>query len=180
MHRPDLSSWLRPNWLASGTVLTITPADLQARNIRGLVLDVDRTLLPRWSLVLPDGVRDWVDRLRPSFKLYLLSNNPSRARIVSVAQQLNLPFALAARKPGRRQLRRVLDLLELPPRQVAIVGDRLFTDVLAGNRMGMVSVLVRPIAADGQASTQDVLQRSELGVLRLLGVNVTHATTTHG
>ena len=180
MHGLDPSRWLQPDWLVPGTVLAIRPVDLQMHNIRGMVLDVDRTLLPRWSLVLPDGVRDWVDRFRPFFKLYLLSNNPSRDRILTVAQQLNLPFSPAARKPSRRQLRRVLDALALPPQQVAIVGDRLFTDVLAGNRMGMMSVLVRPIAADGQACKQDYLQRSELGVLRLLGVKIPHAPTSHG
>ena len=31
-----------------------------------------------------------------------------------------------------------------------MIGDRLFTDVLCGNRMGLYTVLVRPVRDDGK------------------------------
>ena len=86
-----------------------------------------------------------------------------------MAKQLNLPYCLAARKPSRRSLRQVLKIIDLPPAQVAMVGDRLFTDVLAGNRMGMVSLLVQPIDSDGRPSRHNRLYRLELSLLRALG-----------
>jgi predicted HAD superfamily phosphohydrolase YqeG len=49
---------------------------------------------------------------------------------------------------------------------VALVGDRVFTDVLAGNRLGLFTVLVKPIDATGQANRLDRLQSIELEVAR--------------
>lgn len=168
-----VARWLQPTCIVAGPITIIDPRMLWARGIRGLVLDVDRTLAPRHQLVLPDPVRHWIEQVRPRFKLHLLSNNPSRQRIMWVAQQLDLPYCLAARKPSRGSLRQVLKTIDLPPAQVAMVGDRLFTDVLAGNRMGMVSLLVQPIDSDGRPSRQDRLYRLELGLLRALGCAAT-------
>ena len=163
------TQWLQPSCIVAGPVTAIDPQTLWGKGIRGLVLDVDRTLTPRRQLVLPETVRSWIEQVRPRFKLHLLSNNPSRKRILWVARQLDLPYCLAARKPSRRSLRQALKTINLPPSQVARVGDRLFTDVLAGNRMGMMSLLVKPIAPDGQPSRQDRLYRMELRLLRALG-----------
>ena len=164
-----VARWLQPSCTVAGPITVIDPQMLWSQGIRGLVLDVDRTLAPRHQLILPGTVRRWIEQVRPRFKLHLLSNNPSRRRIMWVAKQLNLPYCLAARKPSRRSLRQVLKIIDLPPAQVAMVGDRLFTDVLAGNRMGMVSLLVQPIDSDGRPSRHNRLYRLELSLLRALG-----------
>lgn len=164
------AQWLQPSCIVAGPVTAIDPRILWAQGIRGLVLDVDRTLAPRHLLILPETVRRWVAQVRSQFKVHLLSNNLSRRRIVWVAKELHLPYCLAARKPSRGSLRQVLKTINLPPAQVAMVGDRLFTDVLVGNRMGMMSLLVQPIDPDGQASHQDRLYRMELRLLKALGL----------
>ena len=51
----------------------------------------------------------------------------------------------------------------------AMVGDRLFTDVLGGNRLGLFTVLVRPVASDGGPCNRDGFQRLERTVARWLG-----------
>ena len=51
--------------------------------------------------------------------------------------------------------------LSLQPDQVAMVGDRVFTDVLCGNRLGLYTVLVRPVALDGGPCPRDRVQRIE-------------------
>ncbi|KKZ14517.1 MAG: hypothetical protein TQ37_00945 [Candidatus Synechococcus spongiarum 15L] len=171
LHR--VARWLQPDFIVAGPITAVDPRMLWSRGIRGLVLDVDRTLTPRHQLILPETVRHWIEQVRPRFKLHLLSNNPSRRRILWVARQLDLPYCLAARKPSRRSLRQALKTINLPPAQVAMAGDRLFTDVLAGNRMGMMSLLVQPIAPDGRPSRQDRLYRVELSLLRALGYPTT-------
>ena len=172
---PLAARWLQPSCIVAGPVTAIDPHALWNQGIRGLVLDVDRTLAPCRQLVLPETVRGWVARVRGEFKAHLLSNNISRRRIAWVARELNLPYCLAARKPSRSSLRQVLKTINLPPAQVAMVGDRLFTDMVAGNRMGMTSLLVQPIDADGQPSRQDRLYRLELRLLKVLGLSATPA-----
>jgi hypothetical protein len=52
---------------------------------------------------------------------------------------------------------------------VALVGDRLFTDVLAGNRLGLFTVLVKPIGPEGLPCPRDHLQNLELRMARWVG-----------
>ena len=160
---------LRPDWLLDTTLAELPLQQLLERPIRALVLDVDRTLLPRRRADLPEPARRWLLAAREQLPIHLLSNNPSRQRIGAVARELDLPFTTAAGKPRSSALRRVLQQLNLPAGQVALVGDRLFTDVIAGNRLGLFTVLVRPIDPEGRPCRQDRLQRLELRLARWVG-----------
>ena len=66
----------------------------------------------------------------------------------------------------------MLQQLDVPTNQVALIGDRLFTDVIAGNRLGLFTVLVRPIDPEGRPCNKDHMQRLELGLARLLGTSL--------
>jgi len=167
-----LNQLLRPNWLLEHTLAELPLQRLLDQQIRALVLDVDRTLLPRRGSVLPEPARRWLNVAKAQMPIHLLSNNPSRQRIGAVAQELELPFTTAAGKPRRSALRRVLQTLDLPHHQVALIGDRLFTDVMAGNRLGLFTVLVRPIDANGRPCQRDHLQRFELRLARWIGTRL--------
>lgn len=125
----------------------VTGIDLQALKrlgIQGLILDVDDTLLVLGASDLDPAVIEWVEEAKQDFQLWIASNNPSTRLISSVANVLDIPFINNAKKPFRRSLRRVIEEMELTPIEVAIVGDRLLTDVLGGNRLGLYTVLVLP------------------------------------
>ena len=160
---------LQPAWEPGLTIAHLSLPQLLAHDIRAAVIDVDRTLLPGRDVRLPEPVRIWLVDAGRRLRLHLFSNNPSRRRISAVADQLGVSFTCGARKPRRGALRKVIEELDLPPEQIAMVGDRLFTDVLCGNRLGLYTVLVRPIAEDGHPCSHDRVQRLERGLARLLG-----------
>jgi uncharacterized protein len=139
-----LKKLLTPDLILSTGVTGIDLQALKRRGIRGMILDVDDTLLVLGAADLDPAVIAWVEQAKPDFQLWIASNNPSTRLIGSVANALDLPFINNARKPFRRSLRRVVQEMELTPMQVAIVGDRLLTDVLGGNRLGLYTVLVLP------------------------------------
>jgi len=67
--------------------------------------------------------------------------------------------------------------MNLPVQQVAMVGDRLFTDVLAGNRVGMFTILVDPIPAVlDHPAHRGPLRTLEIAISKSLGVNLLHST----
>jgi HAD superfamily phosphatase (TIGR01668 family) len=164
-----LRDLLTPDWQPGTSLAHLPLQELVDRDIRALVLDVDRTLLPRRQATMPVQAELWLRHARERMPLHLLSNNPSRRRIGAVADTMGLPYTTSAGKPRRAALRRVLLDLDLPPAQVALVGDRLFTDVLVGNRMGLFTVLVKPIDPDGEPCRQDRLQNLELRMARWVG-----------
>ena len=167
-----LRQLLRPNWLRECTLAELPLQELLDQPIRGLVLDVDRTLLPRRQAELPASALRWLQQARQQVPIHLFSNNPSRQRIGAVAAQLNLPYTTSAGKPRRSALRRVLAELNLPHQEVALIGDRLFTDVIAGNRLGLFTVLVKPIDPQGHPCKRDRLQRLELRLANLVGTSL--------
>jgi HAD superfamily phosphatase (TIGR01668 family) len=168
----NLPQLLQPDWVASGTLAELPLEHLIERRIRALVLDVDRTLLPRRGCELPQAMEQWLRHAQQQMPLHLFSNNPSRSRIGSVAEHLGVSFTTSAGKPRRGPLRQVLDNLALPAGEVAIVGDRVFTDVLAGNRLGLYTVLVKPVNPEGQPCSHDRWQRLEAKLARLAGASL--------
>jgi HAD superfamily phosphatase (TIGR01668 family) len=167
-----LRELLRPNWMLDRTLAELPLQDLLDQGIGALVLDVDRTLLPRRQAELPDSALRWLEVAKQQLPIHLLSNNPSRQRIGRVAAQLQLPFTTSAGKPRRSALRKVLSQLAMPPQQVALIGDRLFTDVIAGNRLGLFTVLVKPIDPQGRPCQRDRLQKLELRLASWVGAGL--------
>lgn len=127
------------------SILQIDLDELWDLGIRGILLDLDNTLLAWDHLVLTDEVQQWVKAaLRRGFRLCIVSN-AHWMRLETQSVVLGIPYFPAARKPSRKALRKALDLLELEPDQAAMVGDQVFTDVLAGNRLGLFTVLIVPL-----------------------------------
>jgi hypothetical protein len=62
--------------------------------------------------------------------------------------------------------------MKLPPTQVAMVGDRVFTDVLAGNRLGMFTILIDPIFSSHSTRSFHLLRQAEFSLARQLGVSL--------
>lgn len=143
-----LQAWLtllEPDIVVAGTVLQLTSEQLKQQGIEGIIFDVDNTLVPLQQSAPDPEVAAWLEPVREQFQVWLVSNNLDTGRIRAIAQQVGIPYISRAAKPSRRALRQAIREMKLPPAQVAIVGDRLLTDVLAGNRLGLLTVLVDPL-----------------------------------
>lgn len=168
-------SWnelLQPDLILEASVLSLTPDILQQYRLKGLVLDVDETLVPIRATEASVALRQWVEQTRQVASLWLVSNNLSDTRIGGIARSLNLPYILGAVKPSRRKLRQAVTAMNLPLEQVAMVGDRLFTDVLAGNRLGMFTILVEPIVTPGEAIRSYPIRNFEVLLSQFLGASL--------
>jgi HAD superfamily phosphatase (TIGR01668 family) len=135
---------IAPDLVLSAPITAIAPHLMEKHGLRGLILDVDNTLIGDDESEVSEEIRLWVELMRPKYPIWLASNNFSDRRIQKVANSLNLPYRSRAGKPSRRVVRQVLEAMQLPPAQVAMVGDRLFTDTIVGNRLGLFTILVQP------------------------------------
>jgi len=136
--------------LPKQTVRSIYDIDLEAlkqRGILGIMTDLDNTLVgAKVPLATPELIR-WLETVQGhGFQVVVISNN-KEPRVRAFAEPLMLPFVSRARKPLNAAFAKALRMMSLQPEQVAIIGDQMMTDVLGGNRMGLYTILVEPIAA---------------------------------
>ncbi|MCY7405943.1 MAG: YqeG family HAD IIIA-type phosphatase [Alkalinema sp. CAN_BIN05] len=169
-------SWrksLQPDLFLNDTILSLTPELLERHQIQGLVLDVDETLVPIKMSQISAEILPWVESARTvTPQIWLVSNNISESRINRIAEALDVPYIIGAAKPSRRKLRRAVEAMNLPMERVAMVGDRLFTDVLAGNRLGMFTVLVKPMADPAESARKYLIHSLEFRLSRALGATM--------
>lgn len=164
--------WLKPDLVLGDTILGLTPEIIERYALKGLVLDVDETLVPLQQSTVSPAVQAWVEQMRPLVALWLVSNNISNRRIGRIAETLNLPYHSGARKPSRRKLSRAIAAMGLPKETVAMVGDRLFTDALAGNRLGVFTILVEPMVDPAITARSFPLRNFEVWLTQQLGVSL--------
>ena len=95
------------------------------------------------------------------FHTYLFSNNPSKSRIKQIADQLNLEFTYSGGKPRKNKLKKILDKIPYSTNKIAIIGDRVFTDILVGNRLGLYTILVDSVDYYGKKIERNNFQTIE-------------------
>ena len=123
----------------------ITIEFLQKNKIKGLILDVDNTLID-YEKKLSDTIKQWVKDIKgQGIKLYILSNTNQKQKVENIANVLDLPYRYFAKKPLKMGFKKVQKQMEENPENIGVVGDQIFTDVLGGNRCKMFTILVDPI-----------------------------------
>ena len=128
------------------TVRDIDLDALKGRGIDTLLMDLDNTLLPRDSSIVPPEIVEWAAELaRTGFTVCLVSNN-WHERVNEVAEQLGFSLVAKAIKPLPFAFLRALKKVGSTRERSAIVGDQMFTDVLGGKLLGIKTVLVLPLS----------------------------------
>lgn len=132
------------------TVFDITPDMLLKKNIRGIITDLDNTLVewdrPEATPMLIDWLRSMKDA---GIQVVIVSNN-NELRVKSFADPLGIPFIYQARKPMGRAFRKALKLMNVNREQVVVIGDQMLTDIFGGNLNKLHTILVLPVAkSDG-------------------------------
>ncbi|NEQ44203.1 MAG: YqeG family HAD IIIA-type phosphatase [Leptolyngbya sp. SIOISBB] len=163
---------LQPDLVLGQPVLGINLGLIKQHQLQGLILDVDETLVPIRESDTTTEVREWFASLKAQVPIWLVSNNLNEPRIRRIAESLSAPYITGAGKPSRRKLRRAAEAMQLPIGKIAMVGDRLFTDVLAGNRLGMFTILVEPMVTPMGKPGKYLVRSTEVWVSQRLGVSL--------
>ncbi|MDR2904288.1 MAG: YqeG family HAD IIIA-type phosphatase [Clostridiales bacterium] len=121
-------------------------ARLKKNGVAGLIFDIDNTIAP-FDIPEPDDrITDFFVKLTGmGFKVCLLSNN-NEGRVALFNKKLKLFAIHSAGKPKLSGINKALGLLGTTPDQTVLIGDQVFTDIWCGNRKGIYTVLVKPIA----------------------------------
>ena len=126
-------------------VTDITIEFLKENNIKGLMLDIDNTLLD-YDLNMVEGLEKWHEEIiKNGIKTIIVSNTNKEKKAKLLNEKINIDYILFAMKPLKRGFVKAKKKLELEEKNLAIVGDQIFTDVIGGNLCNIFSILVEPI-----------------------------------
>ena len=126
------------------SLLHISWEGLEKEKIAGILLDLDETLTPHGKADFSEEVIEWIATMRSHFRLCIVSNTRGRDRVEKSADRLGISGIARASKPLPEGLEEALSFLNLPPQKVALIGDRILTDVWGGNGVGLHTILVSP------------------------------------
>jgi HAD superfamily phosphatase (TIGR01668 family) len=130
------------------SVSAISLDGLKSEGIRGIIVDLDNTLVG-WKLLEPaPEVSAWIrNALNSGFAVAIVSNN-ERAWVRTVATGLGIvTFVHTALKPLPFGIFRAMKQLRVRRRETIVIGDQLFADVLAAKFLGIRAILTDPIVA---------------------------------
>lgn len=128
------------------SVLEITPEYLSTKGIKGIITDLDNTLVEWDRPQAPPPLVKWFENMKKNnIRVTIVSNNKEN-RVKTFSDPLRIPFIFRAKKPLGRAFYQALNQMGIQKEEAVVIGDQLLTDVLGGNRSGFRTILVVPVA----------------------------------
>lgn len=124
-------------------VSDISVDDLNDMNIKGIILDIDGTLMKTKDKWPEETVVHWIKSLKDNdIEIYVLSNNKHPDRVKQFADYIGSDWTYLARKPFKKGFLNAAATIGIEPSQIGVVGDQIFTDMLGARLCGMKGLIV--------------------------------------
>ncbi len=117
---------------------------LKEEGIRCLVFDLDNTLGLVSHKSCPKETKELIQKLKKDFIVVISSNN-TRSRIKPYLEELEVDGIAWSMKPLVRGLLIIKKKYKVNKKEMCMIGDQIVTDVLAGKRFHIKTILVDPL-----------------------------------
>jgi hypothetical protein len=125
---------------------TLASIDLNYLNVfkvRGIILDLDNTIVSEDDQYLSPYAEDWIEQAKQlGLKLFFLSNGKKRYRVEYWSDRLNVPAINSAKKPFPSAFRKAIKYMQLSAEDIVVIGDSRHTDILGAWLVGCRSIQV--------------------------------------
>lgn len=131
-------------------IFEITPQSLANKGIKGIITDLDNTLVEWDRPNATPKLIEWFNEMQAHGIAVTIVSNNNENRVRAFADPLHIPCIHRARKPLGRAFNKAISDMGIKKEESVVIGDQLLTDVLGGNRNGFHTILVVPVAqSDG-------------------------------
>ena len=123
----------------------ISPEFLSGLGVKFLMLDLDNTIAAYNENFPSKDVSSWAGCIKGSgIELFIISNSMRKKRVEAFTSTLDVGVIMNAHKPSPNGVLQAMEDKGYRAESSALIGDQIFTDTLAANRAGVVSIIVRP------------------------------------
>ena len=129
------------------SIKEITPELLRKKGIKYALLDIDNTLVSYTSPVADDNARAFLAMLSECGIKYAFVSNNHKDRVEKFANEFGAVYVNDAAKPLLFGIKKAMQRIGAEKSQTVLIGDQVFTDVYAGKRAGVFTIMVDPIEA---------------------------------
>lgn len=126
-------------------IYSIDYKKLKNFGIKCILFDLDNTLVPCSNKKPSRKLKDFIEKLKDvGFKVIIFSNS-NKKRLTPFKNILEVDCSYSSKKPFQKKYKKVLKEYKYNQSEVAMIGDQIVTDIYGGNRMGIFTILVKPI-----------------------------------
>lgn len=127
------------------SIFQIDIEKLANSGVKGIITDLDNTLVG-WDVADPtEAVKEWFDRAKELGITVTIVSNNNEQRVGNFSKSLNVDYIFKAKKPRGRAFNQASKLMNLNPEEIVVIGDQMLTDVFGGNRRGLFTIMVVPV-----------------------------------
>ena len=108
---------LKPTYITDH-VTSINFEDLIQEGIKGLIFDLDNTIMKRITGKLTEDIREWLNQAKEHFLLAVVSNNPHKDYMEEVEKEVGIPVYYRAKNPRRGATLKAIKDMKLLPNQM--------------------------------------------------------------
>lgn len=117
---------------------------LYEQGFRGLIFDIDNTLVPHGAPADERAVKLFSRLKGIGYRCCLISNN-QEPRVKMFNEKIRVDYVYNAHKPSTKNYKKAMEIMGTDTDSTLFVGDQLFTDVWGAKRAGISNILVKPI-----------------------------------
>ena len=117
---------------------------LYEEGYRGLIFDIDNTLVPHGAPADKRAVALFSRLKGIGFRCCLISNN-QEPRVEMFNRDIKVDYVYDAHKPSTKNYVKAMEIMGTDRSNSLFIGDQLFTDVGGAKRAGIRNIRVKPI-----------------------------------
>ena len=131
-------------------IYDINLEELKTQGIRAIFFDLDSTIMVSKSGKYDEKTQKWLKKVEEDFFIAVVTNNKKISYVEQVKSVSTFTVISDAQKPRTNAMKKLLKKIDMVPAEVAMVGDRPLTDILAGKLLGAKTILVGSINAENE------------------------------
>lgn len=154
------------------TLHEIDVAFFKKLGIKTILVDLDNTLDSYKAKEPSEDTLKLVKKLKEhDINVIIVSNNRTR-RVKPYADALGIKMTSMNMKPFPNKIKKLLKQDSLNAQETVLVGDQLLTDIIAGNKAGLKTILVDRLTQYDQPMTKirRIFERPKIAKLRKLNL----------